>query len=92
MQEIDREPLFRIKARRIQDGLVLTEFMDNGHGLPEDNPDKILNAFVSTKENGMGIGLAISRSLVEAHEKSCGLRITRASAPLLVSCSRVPII
>jgi hypothetical protein len=46
---------------------VLTEFIDNGHGLPDERADKIFDAFVSTKENGMGIGLAISRSIVEAH-------------------------
>lgn len=68
MQDMDREPLLHIRIRNAEGGRVLTEFIDNGHGLPEDGADKIFAAFVSTKENGMGIGLAISRSIVEAHD------------------------
>ena len=51
----------------MEGGRVLTEFIDNGHGLPQDGVNKMFDAFVSTKEDGMGIGLAISRSIVEAH-------------------------
>jgi PAS domain S-box-containing protein len=68
MQDIDREPLLRIRIRHAEGGRVLTEFIDNGHGLPDDGAEKIFDAFVSTKENGMGIGLAISRSIAEAHK------------------------
>ncbi len=41
---------------------------DNGEGLNEDQQQKILTPFYTTKSNGMGMGLSISRSLVEAHE------------------------
>jgi len=68
MQDIDREPLLLIRIRHADGGRVLTEFIDNGHGLPDDGAEKIFDAFVSTKENGMDIGLAISRSIVESHE------------------------
>ena len=68
MQDIYRQPLLRIRIRNSEGGHVLTEFIDNGPGLPNDCADKIFDAFVSTKENGMGIGLAISRSIVEAHD------------------------
>ena len=68
MQDINRQPLLHIRIRNAEGGRVLTEFIDNGHGLPDDGADKIFDAFVSTKENGMGIGLAISRSIVEAHD------------------------
>jgi signal transduction histidine kinase len=47
---------------------VLTEFIDNGCGLPVTHVDNIFDAFVTSKANGMGIGLAISRSIVEAHD------------------------
>jgi PAS domain S-box-containing protein len=68
MRDIDRQPLLRIQTRNADGGRVLTEFIDNGHGLPADGADRIFDAFVSTKEHGMGIGLAISRSIVEAHD------------------------
>jgi signal transduction histidine kinase len=42
------------------------EVIDNGSGV--DDPEKIFDAFVTTKEEGMGIGLAVSRSIAEAHE------------------------
>ena len=41
---------------------------DNGPGFDEDQRQKILTPFYTTKTNGMGMGLSISRSLVEAHE------------------------
>jgi PAS domain S-box-containing protein len=68
MQDIDRQPFLRIRIRNAEGGRVLTQFIDNGHGLPDGQADRIFDAFVSIKENGMGIGLAISRSIVEAHD------------------------
>jgi two-component system sensor histidine kinase DctS len=40
---------------------------DTGPGVDEETHDTIFNAFFSTKEGGMGMGLAICRSIVEAH-------------------------
>ncbi|KPZ25974.1 Sensor histidine kinase [Pseudomonas syringae pv. viburni] len=40
---------------------------DNGIGVPADNTDRLFDAFYTTKQEGMGIGLAISRSIIEAH-------------------------
>ena len=67
MEEIDRPPSLQICIRRIDDDRVLTEFIDNGRGLPVDSVDDIFDAFVTTKKNGVRIGLAISHSIVEAH-------------------------
>jgi signal transduction histidine kinase len=44
---------------------VLVEVQDYGVGL--GNPDRVFEAFVTAKENGMGMGLTICRSIVEAH-------------------------
>ena len=40
---------------------------DTGPGVSEEARESIFNAFVSRKEGGMGMGLAICRSIVEAH-------------------------
>jgi PAS domain S-box-containing protein len=44
---------------------MLIQVIDNGPGV--DDPDRIFDAFMTTKEKGMGIGLAVSRTIVEAH-------------------------
>jgi PAS domain S-box-containing protein len=44
---------------------VIVQVIDNGTGL--ENTEEIFDAFMTTKEKGMGIGLAVSRSIVEAH-------------------------
>jgi len=67
MHDSDRSPLLRICIRRTGDGQVLTEFIDNGCGLPAHSLDNMFDAFITTKKDGMGIGLSISRSIVEAH-------------------------
>jgi signal transduction histidine kinase len=41
---------------------------DNGSGIPEDKIGRIFNPFFTTKEKGTGLGMAISRKIVEAHE------------------------
>jgi signal transduction histidine kinase len=40
---------------------------DSGTGIAPGDADRIFDAFFTTKPNGMGMGLAISRSIVEAH-------------------------
>jgi len=57
----------RLFIRSIQqaDDSVLVEIRDSGVGLKD--PDTVFEAFFTTKENGMGMGLAICRSIVQAH-------------------------
>jgi len=43
---------------------------DNGCGIPSDKIDRIFNPFFTTKEKGTGLGMAISKKIIEAHEGS----------------------
>jgi PAS domain S-box-containing protein len=53
-------------VRATSDG-VLVAIGDSGPGLPQANPERIFNAFFTTKPSGLGMGLSICRSIVEAH-------------------------
>ena len=50
-----------------QDGHLVISVSDTGAGLPADKADRIFDAFYTTKPQGSGMGLAISRSIIEAH-------------------------
>lgn len=49
------------------DDVIKLIIEDNGPGIPEPIRGRVFDAFFSTKEQGMGMGLSISRSIVEAH-------------------------
>jgi signal transduction histidine kinase len=66
MENIPREPKVIISAAISDDKGMAIDVIDNGPG--GDDPEKILDAFVTAKEKGMGSGLAGSRSIAEAHE------------------------
>ena len=52
---------------QLQDSQLLLSVSDTGVGLPTDKMDQIFPAFFTTKPQGSGMGLAISRSIVESH-------------------------
>jgi PAS domain S-box-containing protein len=49
------------------DGQLLISVSDTGVGLPPEQGDQIFKAFFTTKDNGTGMGLPISRSIIESH-------------------------
>jgi PAS domain S-box-containing protein len=58
-------PLIKVRATTTDQNELVIQVIDNGPGVVD--PEKIFDAFVTTKTKGMGIGLAVSRSIVEAH-------------------------
>jgi len=56
-----------ISTRSDKGDVVEVSVRDFGTGLPKDRPDKVFDHFFSTKQKGMGMGLAIVRSIIEAH-------------------------
>jgi PAS domain S-box-containing protein len=56
-----------IRSGRTDDGHLLISVSDTGMGLPPDQADQIFSAFFTTKPDGSGMGLAISRSIIESH-------------------------
>ena len=50
------------------DGRATVRLRDNGCGIPDEKIARIFNPFFTTKENGTGLGMAISRKIVEAHQ------------------------
>jgi PAS domain S-box-containing protein len=65
MESSARAPRLIIRAA-IDRREMSIQVIDNGPGV--DDPENIFEPFISTKKKGMGIGLAVSRSIVEAHE------------------------
>jgi signal transduction histidine kinase len=69
MRTIDDRPreLF-IRTERHEQNHVLLSVKDSGVGLTAQAAERIFEAFYTTKTDGMGIGLSISRSIIEAHQ------------------------
>jgi signal transduction histidine kinase len=68
-QVADRSRELTITARRAEsDGPgILLAVQDTGVGVAKENLDQIFEAFYTTKPQGLGLGLAISRSIVQGH-------------------------
>jgi C4-dicarboxylate-specific signal transduction histidine kinase len=67
MKDVDGNRELAIKSQRAETDQLLVLVSDTGVGLPLQQTDQIFNAFFTTKPNGTGMGLSISRSIVESH-------------------------
>src|SRR5207253_8757316 len=63
----DRPRELFIRSRQHESDKVLVAVHDSGIGIDRQNIEEIFNAFYTTKSQGMGMGLAISRSIIENH-------------------------
>ena len=66
MKGMDRRPLSLITTLKRPD-VVEFAVADTGAGIDPEIRDRLFEPFVTTKRNGMGIGLVVSRSIVERH-------------------------
>jgi signal transduction histidine kinase len=65
MQDANGE--LRITSKETAEGQLLVTVSDSGVGLPAGEVDRLFEAFVTTKEQGTGMGLSISRRIIESH-------------------------
>jgi signal transduction histidine kinase len=56
-----------VASTRTEDGQLLVSVSDSGPGLPAGESERIFEAFFTTKPQGSGMGLSISRRIIEAH-------------------------
>jgi signal transduction histidine kinase len=67
MKDVDGTRELAIKSQKAENGQLLISVSDTGIGLPPKQADQIFNAFFTTKPHGTGMGLRISRSIIESH-------------------------
>jgi PAS domain S-box-containing protein len=67
MERVGARGSLTITSQQQKDGQLLVSVSDLGKGLPSEQANQIFNAFFTTKPHGTGMGLTISRSIVESH-------------------------
>jgi PAS domain S-box-containing protein len=63
----DRARDMRIRSHRDEAGNVIVSVQDSGAGIDPANADRLFDAFYTTKASGMGVGLSICRTIIQAH-------------------------
>jgi signal transduction histidine kinase len=67
MKDVDGTREITIKSQRMKNDELQVSVSDTGIGLPSKQADQIFNPFFTTKPHGTGMGLRISRSIIESH-------------------------
>ncbi|HEY8213097.1 MAG TPA: PAS domain S-box protein [Methylocystis sp.] len=66
MQNCERREM-RVSTRLVEAKLIRVDVADTGPGLPQEINDRLFEQFTTTKPHGLGVGLSISRAIIEAH-------------------------
>ena len=62
-----KDGVLKVRARVVNENAIEISVADNGPGIPPDKINRLFEPFFTTKARGMGFGLSISRTIVEAH-------------------------
>ena len=73
-REVTRRKGIRISTRLNKQGRVCIAVADHGPGVAKGLSDAVFHPFVSTKDDGLGVGLAISKTIVDMHDGRIGYR------------------
>ena len=66
MQNCEKREMV-VSTSLVDGNVIRTDLADTGPGLPEPIKNNLFSPFISTKAHGLGVGLSISRSIIEAH-------------------------
>jgi len=83
IQASDPEQQVLVRTQR-QKGHVLIEVADLGCGIPPTHQDKVFNPFFSTKKEGSGMGLAISKRIIELHQGRLFFRSNQPTGTIFI--------
>lgn len=70
---------------RVDDETIALSILDHGHGIPDETIDHLFNPFFTTKPTGIGLGLTISQSIIEAYGGKISARNTSDGAVFIFS-------
>ena len=59
--------VIQFRAQRSGEAEIMVTVSDEGHGLPDEIAEKLFDPFVSAKAEGLGVGLAVCRTIIHAH-------------------------
>jgi two-component system, LuxR family, sensor kinase FixL len=63
----DGERVLTVRSSKDESGNLIVAVRDTGAGIEPENAERLFDAFFTTKQDGMGMGLAISRTIIESH-------------------------
>jgi len=72
MEQVSADRALTVRTHTVPGPAVEVSISDIGRGLPADDPQSIFTPFVTSKRDGIGLGLPICRTIIQAHRGPCG--------------------